>query len=583
MAPLVVELDGERRSLPAEVVREVLRLADLTPVPSAPPAVCGLSQLRGQIVPVVDPTCLADARWPSTRRRRGPARLGDPLVLVEAGGVRAALLVDRVLDERAEGVATEAARALDPAELFASLRASIAGRPSPLLARSRPSSPWFDPAGGGLSAADVHQLRAFFFDEAAEHLDAIDRAVLALERSPSDPGAATALLRELHTLKGSAGSVALHELARLAHAVEDRVIALGHHPAGGDELRALVASVEHLRVQVAHADRPSSPALPPLAAAGGEPAGMHESSGSDEPAPSIRVEVDRVDALMEAVAELVQDRTRIARQLQEVEECVQVLARAQGTLDELARPGGDPRRLDEAEAWLREVLLRLGSATQRLASGTDGLRHTSRVLQDGLQRMRMMEVGRLFARIAGPARELARRSGREVEVRTTGEATAIDKAIVERIAEPLLHLVRNAVAHGIEPPSRRRGAGKPDAGTVSITATEDPEQLTVVVRDDGAGVDAEAVTARARELGIDGDATDDLLFAAGLSTARQLGELAGHGVGLSAVRSALREAGCDVRLSSSAAAERSAAMEGHVGAAFVISVPWTVDRARRHD
>ncbi|HZU84519.1 MAG TPA: HAMP domain-containing protein [Polyangiaceae bacterium] len=191
--------------------------------------------------------------------------------------------------------------------------------------------------------------------------------------------------------------------------------------------------------------------------------------------------------------------------------------------------------------------------------------------------------GECVAALEAAASRWADAIGKKVALAVTGRAARVPARVAPVLTAVLPHLVRNAIAHGIEPPSRRRGAGKPDAGTVSITATEDPEQLTVVVRDDGAGVDAEAVTARARELGIDGDATDDLLFAAGLSTARQLGELAGHGVGLSAVRSALREAGCDVRLSSSAAAERSAAMEGHVGAAFVISVPWTVDRARRHD
>src|SRR5205085_9438262 len=100
------------------------------------------------------------------------------------------------------------------------------------------------------------------------------------------------------------------------------------------------------------------------------------------------------------------------------------------------------------------------------AEDAEGLARTSATLQEGIRRVRMMSVGRLFQRLVQPVRELARKERKEVEIRTAGEETEIDKAVVERVAEPLLHLVRNSIAHGIEAPDERRRCGKLPQGTI---------------------------------------------------------------------------------------------------------------------
>jgi chemosensory pili system protein ChpA (sensor histidine kinase/response regulator) len=504
--------------------------------------------VRGQVVPVIDP-----ALGPAGRRtRRGSLRAGDPLVLVEAAGVRAALCVDRII----EGEPSRPTRALDPAELFASLRQSVPGATAQLPSSEPPrvptaTQPLARPAPA-LSDADLSELRAFFFDEAAEHLDAVDDGLARLEHNPGDADALSLLLRELHTLKGSAGAVSLHELSQLVHHVEDLALALRSSP-DADGIAALVSWIEHLHAQVSRGGRPVTGPFP-LIDAPVEDAPLVEPQGerrSDESA-QIRVEVERVDALMEAVGQLVLDRTRIARQLQEVEECLRELGQVQAALLSLAETGGDPERLGEAEARLRSTLFRLGGASAGLGAGGAGLRATSQVLQEGLQRMRMMEVGRLFARLAGPVREQARRWGREVEVHTAGVATAIDKAVVERIAEPLLHLVRNAVAHGIEPAEARVARGKPRVGRLELSARQRGDQIIIEVADDGGGIDLEGVRRALMRQGgftaeqaaaLDDAAVVNAIFQPGVSTRVGADDLAGRGVGLDAVKDSITRLG----------------------------------------
>src|SRR4051812_39635984 len=268
----------------------------------------------------------------------------------------------------------------------------------------------------------------------------------------------TALLRTLHTIKGSAGSVELPEVARAAHAFEDRLIALRAAPTTTDAaLPALEAALGELRALVEAArDRlsPSRPPPLPTPAPATQPyndrrAVERAAAGAEH---TVRVEVERIDELMDAASELVFDRTRLQRRLQDLE------ARA--------------RMLGDGE------ILRLAHA---LTDDVEGLKRTSATLQDRIRRVRRVEVGRLFARLVQPVRELARKEHKEVVLATAGEETEIDKALVERIAEPLLHLLRNAVAHGIEPPDVRAAFAKSRVGTVTLSARQAGDAIEIVV------------------------------------------------------------------------------------------------------
>ncbi|HEX8791329.1 MAG TPA: ATP-binding protein, partial [Polyangiaceae bacterium] len=178
-----------------------------------------------------------------------------------------------------------------------------------------------------------------------------------------------------------------------------------------------------------------------------------------------------------------------------------------------------------------------------------------------LSLMRQTTVGRIFARLTTAIESEARRSGRAVIVRTRGADETIDRRVAEMLVEPCLQLVRNAVAHGIEPPEVRATLGKQQAGTVSLTARKQGNRLAVTIEDDGAGVDVDDVRARALDAGLvtqgvaegaDDDTLLSLLFVPGFSTRESSDLLAGRGIGLDIARSAIQRLGGAIRLSSRA-------------------------------
>jgi chemotaxis protein histidine kinase CheA len=377
---------------------------------------------------------------------------------------------------------------------------------------------------------ELRELRAFFLDEADEHLGEIAAELARLGAQAGDGDVVTSLLRLLHTLKGSAGSVELPDVARAAHAIEDRLVALRAAPSPGElsqlpelesDLTRLRSLVEAARVDVRGDSRPNAIPMQLASPADSEPHRDRRAIERTVPgaAETVRVEVERIDELLDAASELVLDRARIARRLQDVQRRAETL--------------NDPE------------LSRLALA---LHDDLEGLRRTSATLQDRIRRVRVVEIGRLFARLQQPARELARKEGKEVALVTLGEEVEIDKALVERVAEPLLHLLRNAVAHGIEPPEVRRALGKDAAGVVSLTARRYDDALEIIVSDDGQGIDLigvrRALVAAGRVGSDEAAALDEAslfaaLFEPGVSTRVAADDLAGRGVGLDAVRAAL--------------------------------------------
>lgn len=448
----------------------------------------------------------------------------------------------------------------------------------------------------GYSPEELALLRQAFFEEAREQLEAIAAAGDGLRAAAGGAtreevtGAVTRLLRELHTLKGSAATVELDVVAQAAHALEDRVIALrdGGRVPGLPALERLLRDCEGLRDMVHHLASPRP--MPPGPVTGRrsvrpreERAAPAERSGRA----TLRVDVERVDELIDAMGEMVIARTRIARRLQELRDCTRDLGTVRRTLRALlyggplsegqapgGRNGSASAAVREIEAELGHALLHLERAVGGMAEDTDRLRLPSQVLQEGLQRVRMMRVGQLLRRMEAPLREMARRSGKQIEVLFEGEETRIDKSIVERIADPLLHLVRNAVAHGIETPDRRRARGKPETGRIRLGATQRGSQVVITVSDDGAGIDRERVRAVlvgsgrmgvAAAAGLDDAAVDEAIFLPGVSTREAVDDLAGRGMGLDAVREAIVRMGGDVVVESTPGA----------GTRFVVRLPLT--------
>lgn len=402
---------------------------------------------------------------------------------------------------------------------------------------------------------DWERLRQVHLAESEERLVTMESAILDLERNPESEAPIEALQRDAHTLKGNAGIFGFDSIAHLAHAFEDALAAVkaglrNRQPAEKEAIGVLLKAVDAIRsgLPAAQPGDQMSPAQQALAAelrtlgAFGSPAPREEparpkarerskgrrvtdqlrdvgvplppeadrrrAADREAPAddsraarPTLRIEVARVDSLVELASELSVSRGRIENLL------------------------GSASLPDAARDVLEEAVPLLGQ------------------LSDLTMRMRLVPLGPILASHRRTARDAAKILGKEVMLQISGEEVEIDLALVDRVSEALLHLVRNAVAHGIEDPATRRERGKPPIGRISLNASPAAGQVVIDVEDDGGGLDLAAIRKRAEELGMPAGGDDrevaQLVFAAGLTTATELSEVAGRGVGLDSVKSSI--------------------------------------------
>jgi two-component system chemotaxis sensor kinase CheA len=249
------------------------------------------------------------------------------------------------------------------------------------------------------------------------------------------------------------------------------------------------------------------------------PAERPRTAATLTPSNLVRVDLARLDDLMRTIGELVITRARMDNGL----------GRIAGAI-----PGREWRELEETSRAMERHL---------------------RDLREGVMRVRLVPVRDVFVRMRFVARDIARDAGREVDLVPTGEATEVDKFVVERLADPLLHLVRNAVSHGLEPPAERVAAGKPARGRIDLRAAAAGGAIVVEVEDDGRGVDPDEVFARARAIGLvppdaptDPAAVLDLLCTPGFSTRETADRASGRGVGMDVVRRAVEDLGGELVL-----------------------------------
>jgi two-component system chemotaxis sensor kinase CheA len=199
----------------------------------------------------------------------------------------------------------------------------------------------------------------------------------------------------------------------------------------------------------------------------------------------------------------------------------------------------------------------VGVDADRLRSGLAQLETNVRELQESVMRVRMLPVGSVFSRFPRLVRDLSSRLGKQIRLQLSGEQTELDKTVLEKIGDPLVHLVRNSIDHGIEMPADRIAAGKPEEGLVHLNAFHKGGSINIVISDDGKGLDTRKLVDKARARGlIDADAvlTDEqaweLIFAPGFSTAEKTTDLSGRGVGMDVVRRNIKELGGSVELKS---------------------------------
>lgn len=417
-------------------------------------------------------------------------------------------------------------------------------------------------------SAIANDIAADFLIEAREILDQLGEQMVALEHAPADRDALNAVFRGFHTIKGGAGFLDFGPMVEICHAVEDRLnvardgtvpmdaAAFDGSQQALDLLVDMLAAVsageepEHAPASLLQSLRDGAKGFVTQMPTLGKPAGATGGGASANDAtthpaatkgaaapkaaedPTVRVDVRRLDAMVDLVGELVLARNRL----------------------KTIRPRLRDEDLDRA-------VTALDVATSRL--------------QSAVMMVRMQPVGRVFARFPKLARDVARQVSKSVELDIVGAETELDRNLVEALADPLVHLVRNAIDHGIESPAARRAAGKPEQGTVRLSAQQEGDHVSIEVSDDGAGIDPEKIRRSAVNKGlIDADAaarlTSDeclnLIFMAGFSTRSEVSDLSGRGVGMDVVQSKIRELSGQVQIQS----------EVGRGSRFVIRVPLTL-------
>ncbi|MFT3973827.1 MAG: chemotaxis protein CheA [Amaricoccus sp.] len=273
----------------------------------------------------------------------------------------------------------------------------------------------------------------------------------------------------------------------------------------------------------------ASPAAVAVPVAPAVPAATGVATPVAAPSPTVRVDLARVDRLINLVGELVISQSVLSQSLTEA-----------------------------------------GGAA---AEGLDALRHLTREIQESVLAVRAQPLKPLFQRMARVVRDAATLTGKTVELVTSGELTEVDKTVIERLADPLTHMLRNAVDHGLEMPEARRAAGKPEVGTVRLAAEHRSGRVLIEIADDGAGIDRARVRAIAVERGlVPADAVlgeaeiDGLLFLPGFSTARQVSDLSGRGVGMDVVKASIAALGGRIVIASTSGR----------GTTFSISLPLTL-------
>ena len=387
------------------------------------------------------------------------------------------------------------------------------------------------------------ELLTIYLEDARGHLEALDHCLLTLEREGLDHEVVTGLLGPLHTLKGNSGMMGFTGIKDYVHRLEDVFAqisegAIGLNPALFDrlfagasalrdgverackektEVRDLAPERQELDRLLSRAAAPAAARAAPVAATAPEsealppereePRRAAEAQYVTARSNMVRVDFGQLDHLLNLVGELIIFRTKLHQVGKELAD----------------RLGG------------RDAGRDLLDAVQQVAA-------VSTQLQETVMDIRMLPIRHVFERFPRLVRDLARQQGKDIELILEGEGTRIDKAIIDEIGEPLVHMIRNSVDHGIESPEVRVARGKTPTGTILLSAMQESNHVLITIMDDGSGIDAAAVRRKAVDRGLlkaDEAIADrelvQLIFSQGFSTAETVSDLSGRGVGLDVV------------------------------------------------
>ncbi|MDP2833883.1 MAG: Hpt domain-containing protein [Pseudomonadota bacterium] len=481
--------------------------------------------------------------------------------------------------------------------------------PAAATASSPPASPVVETSRDDLDS----QLLPIFLEEAGTLLPQIGSALRTWRSEPDNEPSRDALKRSLHTLKGSARMAGAMTLGEDVHALESVITDLGSTSADAALLDTLEAAYDGIADKVqrykggtAATPAPAAPATAPPVPTRPEQETAARVDDELRLRQSLRQKSDILDTLLNEAGEVSIARARIENvlsgyklsaqelssnvdrlrsQLREME--IQAETQMRSRLSQMEDESQfDPlefdrfSRLQELTRLLAESVNDVSTVQENLFSGLTeaeaALVQQSRMtrnLQQELMHIRMVPMNTLAERLHRVARQSAKETRRRAHLEIDGGQTEIDRTVLDRMAAPLEHLVRNAVAHGIEDPQVRAAAGKPEFGEVRLSARQEGNEIVLNLSDDGSGIDHAAVRAHAVAIGwlaANAEASEEqleaLLFRPGFSTATEVTELAGRGIGLDVVRSEIAGIGGRVRLETSPG----------TGARFTIHLPLTL-------
>ncbi|WP_142847612.1 response regulator [Telmatospirillum sp. J64-1] len=451
-----------------------------------------------------------------------------------------------------------------------------------------------------------------FRSEYREYLDGIRARLAAPEAVGAD--AMQEMFRQAHSLKGAARAVDLGAVEAVAHGLETLFARVqeGELPLPGPvavlsgrildaiedlasapleesdtpppaDLMAEIEAVLSGRPLSSAPPPPSSPPpTPPPPSSSPMPATETALAG-ESTAEQVRVGAGRLDSLLGAVTELLVEQRRqdrVSADLARLDEALGELENAWRRLRDGIPTGSElAQHMDRVEQRLR-VTQRLGREVRRHQSAVSwSSQRLGRSLHEEVRRARMIPAENIFSGFRKMVRDLARDHGKQVEFRATGLEVEADRMVLQGLKAPVMHLLRNAISHGVETPEERRAKGKPETATIRLELSTVEGRLRVVVQDDGRGLDPEAILEAATARGlltpaeaetISRDRVADLIFSPGLSTSQGVNNLSGRGIGLSVVREAV------MRLHGSAEAREAPGG----GTSFVLLVPLSATAQR---
>ncbi|HEY2630445.1 MAG TPA: chemotaxis protein CheW [Usitatibacter sp.] len=452
---------------------------------------------------------------------------------------------------------------------------------------------------------DLNRFIATFFDEAQEHLESIEEHAMALGRDTADAETLNTIFRAAHSIKGGSGTFGFTQLSEATHEMETLFDGLRKGKGRADEttVRLLLDACDvfkgHLK-RLKDGERGNDPAMDAVrnTLAGYRGVAKIESSmvpskpteesffDAPEPAPAPAAK-SKAEAfgLFEDAPGLAPAAEKSAERANEK----YGLFDSEGGTEHNRRKGDQSsirvsvEKIDRIVNLVGELVIAQAMMQQsagaidagkdeHLAHSLATLDRNTRDLQQAVMSIRMMPMEFVFSRFPRLVYDVSSKLGKKVHLRTQGHDTELDKELIELLIDPLTHVVRNAIDHGIESPQERIKAGKADQGTVSMRATHRGGSVIIEVTDDGRGLDRERILGKARELGMDvNDSWSDveawgLIFEAGFSTAKEVTSLSGRGVGMDVVRRNIASLGGSVSVSS---------VKGE-GTTIMIQVPLTL-------